>query len=87
MQVEQKCMSPYCPNNNTVMLHYQTTFSVPSSSSSNLKDIDTIFPLPGDIIGYCGSEFNKKPPKEVLHAINDCIDVTPGLGKESREIF
>ena len=76
MQVEQQCTSPYCPSNNTVTVRYQTTFSVPLSSSDKLKDINTIFPLPGDIIGYCGSEFNKNPPKEVPHAVSDRIDVT-----------
>ena len=76
MQVEQQCTSPYCPSNNTVTVCYQTTFSVPLSSSDKLKDINTIFPLPGDIIGYCGSEFNKNPPKEAPHAVSDRIDVT-----------
>ena len=57
-------------------VHYQTTFSVPLSSSGKLKDINTIFPLPGDIIGYCSSELNKNPPKEAPHAVSDRIDVT-----------
>ena len=34
MQVEQKCTSTYCPNNTAVVIWFQTTFSVPSSSSS-----------------------------------------------------
>jgi len=65
MQVEQKCTSSYCPNNNAVITQFQTTFSVPSSSSK-LRDIDTvtIFPVPGDIIGYCRSEFHKNHPKK-----------------------
>ena len=60
MKVEQKCTSSYCPNNNAVMTRLQTTFSMPSSSPSKLKDIYNVFPVPGDIIGYCGSEFHKK---------------------------
>ena len=34
MQVEQKCTSTYCLNNTAVVIWFQTTFSVPSSSSS-----------------------------------------------------
>ena len=71
MQVEQQYTSPYSPSNNTVTVHYQTTFSV----SRLYKDINTIFPLPGDINGYCGSEFNKNPPTEAPHAASDRIDV------------
>ena len=48
MQAEQKCTSSYCSNNNAVVTRFQATFSVPSSSSSKLKDIDTIFPVLGD---------------------------------------
>ena len=48
MQAEQKCTSSYYSNNNAVMTRFQATFSAPSSSSSKLKDIDTIFPVPGD---------------------------------------
>ena len=60
MQVKQQCTLPHCPSNNIVTERYQTTFSLPSSLSGNFKDINTIFPLLGDIIGYCGSEFHPK---------------------------
>ena len=81
MQVEQKCTSTYCPNNNAVVTQFQTTFTVPSSSSSKLKDIDTNFPVPGDIIGYCGLEFQKKPSKEASQALSDSTNVTSGSKK------
>jgi len=45
------------------------TFSVPSSSHK-VRDIDTIFPVPGGIIGYCGSEFHKKPAKEAPQLVH-----------------
>ena len=58
MQVEQKCTSSYCPNNNAVVIRFQTTFSAPSPSLSKLKDIDTIFPVPGDRYSWLlGSKF------------------------------
>ena len=60
------------------MTWFQTTFSVPSSS----RDIDTIFPVQGDIIGYCGSEFHKKPPNEVPQALSDHMNVTSGSNKQ-----
>ena len=79
-----QCTSPHCPSNNIVTERYQTTFSLPSSLSGNFKDINTIFPLPGDIIGYCGSEFNKSPPKEAPHAVTDRIDV---ISKKRSQFF
>ena len=81
MQVEQKCTSSYCPNNNTVVTQFQTTFSVPSPSSSKLKDIDTIFPVPGHTLGYCGSKFQKKPCKEAPHSLSDHMSVESGSKK------
>ena len=84
MQVKQQCTSPHCPSNNIVTERYQTTFSLPSSLSGNFKDINTIFPLPGDIIGYCSSEFNKSPPKEAPHAVTDRIDV---ISKKRSQFF
>ena len=80
MQFEQKCTSSYSPNSNTVITQFQTTFSVPCSSSK-LRDIDTIFPIPGDIIGYCRSEFHKKPPKEAPQALTDRMNGTSGSKK------
>ena len=82
MQVEQKCTSPYCPNNNAVVTRFQTTFSVPSS---NLKDIERVFPVPGDTIGYCGSEFQKNPPKEALKVLSDHMNVASGLKEQFYE--
>ena len=82
MQVEQKCTSPYCPNNNAVVTRFQTTFSVPSS---NLKDIECVFPVPGDTIGYCGSEFQKNPPKEALKILSDRMNVASGLKEQFYE--
>lgn len=75
LQVLQKCTSSYCPNKNRTMTRYQTTFSVPKSFSSS-KDIQQAFPLSGVNIGYCGSQFSEKPPKEAPHGLTDHIDMS-----------
>ena len=51
-------------------IRYQTTFSLPE----HLSDTQSIFPNPGDVMGYCGAEFSTKPPCNVPYKICDRID-------------
>ena len=67
LQIQQQCTSPYCPNKNMTRTGYQTTFSF----ASNTKHI---FPTPGHIMGYCGSEFPRKLPRKAQYTITDRID-------------
>ena len=39
------------------------------------------------MVSYCGSEFNKNPPKEVPHAVSDRIDVTSAGKQTHTEIY
>lgn len=51
---------------------YQTTFSFLKPSSN----IQSIFPVLGDIMGYRASEFPNKPPHKVLYTLSDWIDAS-----------
>lgn len=76
LQVKQKCISPYCPNKNRMMIRNQITFSIPAFYSST--DILGIFPKQGDRC-YCGSQFPGKPPDKAPYAVSGHTDVTAGV--------
>ena len=75
LQIQQQCISPYCPNKNLVKTGYQTTFSFTS-------DTKRIFPIPDHIMGYCGSEFPSKPPRKAQYTVSDRIDATANSARD-----
>lgn len=62
----------FCPVKNTVKTGYQTTFSLPKLSSN----IQNIFPVSGNMMGYCESEFPNRPPQKALYTLSDRIDAS-----------
>ena len=70
LQFVCQCTSDFCPTKSCEKIRYQTTFSLPEHSS----DTQSIFPNPGDIMGYCGAEFSAKPPCNVSYKVCDRID-------------
>ena len=59
----------FCPAKNTVKTGYQTTFSLPKLSSN----IQSIFPVPRNMMGYCGPEFPNRPPRKALYMLSDQV--------------
>ena len=76
--IKLKCTSEHCPNHNTEVTKYPSTFSF----SSGLDNFNEIFPIAGDMVGYCGAEFHCQPPNESLHAVTDRLNLT-GRNKET----
>ena len=80
LQIQQMCMSPHCPNKNLVKTGYQTTFSFTSNT-------ENIIPIPGHVMGYCGTEFPSKPPGKAQYTITDRIDATACTANSARDQF
>ena len=72
LQFVCQCTSDFCPTKNCLKIRHQTTFSLPEHSS----DTQSIFPSPGDLMGYCGAEFSTKPPNNVPFKVCDRIDAS-----------
>jgi len=80
LQVQQQCTSTFCPVKNRVKTGYQTTFSLPKLSSN----IQNIFPVSGNTMGYCGSGFSNKPPQKALYTLSDRIDASGTANKRDQ---
>ena len=76
--IKLKCTSEHCPNHNTEVTKYPSTFSF----SSGLDNFNEIFPIAGDMVGYYGAEFHCQPPNESLHAVTDRLNLT-GRNRET----
>jgi len=70
----------FCPAKNTVKTGYQKTFSLPKLSSN----IQNIFPVSRNTMGYCGSEFPNRLPQKALYILSDRIDASCTVNKRDQ---
>jgi len=61
LAIKMKCTSKYCPNQNTEVTKYPTTFSF----TSELDNLRENFPIAGDIVGYAVQSFRTKLQKKL----------------------